>query len=85
MAFFVGAARGVSFVPGQRDSQFAAMKIHDFHRDTKLMSYRLTGAVPVEGGIPLLADGKIEGAIGASGGTSDQDGITALAGAAAIK
>ena len=45
----------------------------------------LTGAVPVEGGIPLIADGKLIGAIGASGGTSDQDGHTAQAGAAAMK
>ena len=45
----------------------------------------LTGAVPVEGGIPLVADGKVIGAIGASGGTSDQDGHTAQAGAAALK
>jgi uncharacterized protein GlcG (DUF336 family) len=45
----------------------------------------LTGAVPVEGGIPLIVDGKLIGAIGASGGTSDQDGRTAQAGAAAIK
>ena len=41
----------------------------------------LTGAVPVEGGIPLIVDGKIIGAIGASGGSSDQDGNTAQAGA----
>ena len=46
---------------------------------------RLTGAVPVEGGIPLIVDGKIVGAIGASGGSSDQDGRTAQAGAAALK
>jgi glc operon protein GlcG len=46
---------------------------------------RLTGAVPVEGGIPLIVDGKIVGAIGASGGSSDQDGRTAQAGAAAMK
>jgi glc operon protein GlcG len=45
----------------------------------------LTGAVPVEGGIPLIADGKVIGAIGASGGTSDQDGHTAQTGAAALK
>jgi len=41
----------------------------------------LDGAVPVEGGIPLVADGKIVGAIGASGGTSQQDGQCAKAGA----
>jgi uncharacterized protein GlcG (DUF336 family) len=45
----------------------------------------LAGAVPVEGGIPLIVDGKIIGAIGASGGSSDQDGNTAQAGAAALK
>src|SRR5580692_2362689 len=45
----------------------------------------LPGAVPVEGGIPLIVDGKLIGAIGASGGTSDQDGRTAQAGAAAMK
>jgi glc operon protein GlcG len=46
---------------------------------------RLTGAVPVEGGIPLIVDGKVIGAVGASGGSSDQDGRTAQAGAAATK
>ncbi len=45
----------------------------------------LTGAVPVEGGIPLIADGKLIGAIGASGGSSDQDGRTAQAGAGTVK
>jgi uncharacterized protein GlcG (DUF336 family) len=35
---------------------------------------KLEGAVPVEGGIPLVIDGKIAGAIGVSGGTSAQDG-----------
>ncbi len=41
----------------------------------------LPGAVPVEGGIPLLIDGKIVGAIGVSGATSQQDGMCAQAGA----
>ena len=45
----------------------------------------LPGAVPVEGGIPLMEGGKIVGAIGASGGTSDQDGQSAQAGANALK
>src|SRR5215510_14975219 len=39
----------------------------------------LEGAVPVEGGIPLVVGGKIVGAIGASGGTSEQDGMVANA------
>ena len=45
----------------------------------------LPGAVPVEGGIPLISDGKIIGAIGVSGGTSEQDGQCAQAGAGTIK
>ena len=45
----------------------------------------LEGAVPVEGGIPLVVGGKIVGAIGASGGSSQQDGVTAMAGAGTLK
>lgn len=45
----------------------------------------LEGAVPVEGGVPIIADGKIIGAIGVSGDTSDHDGVCAQAGAATIK
>ena len=41
----------------------------------------LPNAVPVEGGLPLMAYGKIVGAIGISGATSPQDGIVAKAGA----
>jgi len=48
-----------------------------------LRMLRLTGSIPVEGGIPLIVDGKLIGAIGASGGSSDQDGRTAQAGASA--
>jgi uncharacterized protein GlcG (DUF336 family) len=46
---------------------------------------RLEGAVPVEGGVPIVMDGKIVGAIGLSGGTSQQDGQCAQAGANALK
>jgi glc operon protein GlcG len=45
----------------------------------------LQGAIPVEGGLPIIMDGKIVGAIGASGGTSDQDGLAAKAGADSAK
>ena len=45
----------------------------------------LPGAVPVEGGIPLVEGGRMVGAIGASGGTSDQDGVCAQAGASVLK
>src|SRR5947209_6898615 len=45
----------------------------------------LEGAVPVEGGVPIIIDGKIVGAIGVSGDTSDHDGVCANAGAAGLK
>lgn len=45
----------------------------------------LEGAVPVEGGVPLVLNGQIVGAIGASGGTSQQDGVAAAAGVAVLK
>ena len=45
----------------------------------------LEGAVPVEGGVPIIADGKIIGAIGVSGANSDQDAQCAQAGVATIK
>jgi len=45
----------------------------------------LEGAVPIEGGLPLLMDDKIVGAIGVSGGTAAQDGVVATAGAQAVK
>ncbi len=46
---------------------------------------KLPGALPVEGGIPLMADGKVIGAIGVSGGTSQQDGQVAQAGVTAFE
>ena len=45
----------------------------------------LEGAVPVDGGLPVVVGGKIVGAIGASGGTSQQDGVVAQAGLNALK
>jgi glc operon protein GlcG len=45
----------------------------------------LEGAVPLEGGVPIVMDGKIVGAIGMSGGTSAQDAQCAQIGADALK
>jgi glc operon protein GlcG len=45
----------------------------------------LEGAVPVEGGYPIVMDGKIVGAIGMSGGTSAQDDQCAKVGAETLK
>ena len=50
-----------------------------------LRTLALRGASPLEGGIPIVADGKIIGAIGVSGATAVQDGEVAKAGAAAVK
>ncbi len=41
--------------------------------------------VASEGGLPIIVNGKIIGAVGASGGTGQQDGVTAAAGASAAK
>jgi uncharacterized protein GlcG (DUF336 family) len=46
---------------------------------------RLQGAMPVEGGQPLIVDGKIIGAIGVSGDTSEHDNQCAVAGVATLK
>jgi len=51
------------------------------------LGLRLLGvpaAIPLEGGIPLLEDGKVIGSIGVSGMQSQQDGQVAEAGAAAL-
>lgn len=44
----------------------------------------LTGALAIEGGLPLVIDGNTVGAIGISGVQSFQDGIVAEAGAKAL-
>ena len=45
----------------------------------------LENAVAIEGGVPIIVNGQIIGAIGVSGDSSDHDGICATAGAAALK
>jgi glc operon protein GlcG len=69
----------------------------DFRRPTKvfedlvaqggigLRTLAVRGASPLEGGIPILVDGKIIGTIGVSGATSVQDGQVAKAGVDAAK
>jgi uncharacterized protein GlcG (DUF336 family) len=46
---------------------------------------KLPGAIPIEGGLPIVVGGKLVGAIGVSGVTSAQDGQIAAAGVAALK
>ncbi len=45
----------------------------------------LPGAIPIEGGLLLVQDGRITGAIGVSGGTAAQDGQIAAAGVAGLR
>ena len=68
-----------------------------FRRSTKLFQdavagdseglhlLRLTCAIPIDDGIPIVENGKLVGVVGISGGSGDQDGQTAVAGAAAVK
>jgi uncharacterized protein GlcG (DUF336 family) len=45
----------------------------------------LRDVVASGGGVPIVVDGKLIGAIGTSGGTAQQDHDVATAGAAAVK
>ena len=51
----------------------------------KLNYLTLDGISAIEGGVPIIQDGKIIGAIGVSGGSAAQDGQVATAGAKVIK
>ena len=78
-------------------SQHKARTAATFRRPTKAFQdglaanpaniYLLTldDVIASEGGIPIVADGKIIGAIGCSGGTSPQDGQACQAGVNALK
>jgi hypothetical protein len=41
----------------------------------RLQNLRLPGTLPIEGGIPLIEDGRIVGAIAVSGARPEQDGV----------
>ena len=45
----------------------------------------LRGAVPLDGGVPIIVEGALIGGIGISGGSGEQDGIAAAAGARAVE
>jgi uncharacterized protein GlcG (DUF336 family) len=77
-------------------SEHKARTAAKFRRPTKViekaiqesdMKYMLTldDVIASRGGIPLIEDGKIIGAIGCSGGTGSQDEVVCNAGAALIK
>ncbi len=66
-----------------------------FRRDTRVyedgvqsgLVYQLTldGLMASRGGIPLIADGRVVGAVGVSGGAASQDEVVAKAAAASFK
>jgi uncharacterized protein GlcG (DUF336 family) len=81
-----GTQNGSSEVAQQKARTSAAFKrpskmLEDAVTSGKSQFLKLPGALPIEGGVPLLVDGKIIGAIGVSGATSAQDGQCAKAGA----
>lgn len=50
-------------------------------KNGRVASLVLPGATPLQGGVPLVAEGKVVGAIGVSGNTPQEDEDIALAGA----
>jgi glc operon protein GlcG len=66
-----------------------------FRRPTKVMEEAINkgrvsalafpGATPIEGGIPIMVDGRVIGGIGVSGVNADQDAQVAQAGLNALK
>jgi uncharacterized protein GlcG (DUF336 family) len=77
-----------------RDKAYSAVA---FRRPTKafedavtqgganLRLLKLTGSSPIEGGVPIIVDGKLVGAVGVSGAAANQDGQVARAGIDALK
>jgi glc operon protein GlcG len=53
-------------------------------RDGRVAALALPGATPLQGGLPLVVDGKVIGAIGVSGNTPQEDEDIALAGVKAF-
>lgn len=81
-----GTQNGSSNVAQEKARTSAAFKrpskmLEDAVKAGNSQYLKLPGALPIEGGVPLVIDGKVVGAIGVSGGTSAQDGQCAKAGA----
>ena len=54
-------------------------------REGRVAALALPGATPLQGGVPLILNGKVIGAIGVSGNTPQEDEDIAKAGAAALE
>jgi glc operon protein GlcG len=59
-------------------------EFEDQVRNGRVAALALPGATPLQGGIPIVVDGKVLGAIGVSGNTPQEDEDIAKVGAAAI-
>jgi glc operon protein GlcG len=60
----------------------------DFEEQIKsgrIAALALADATPLQGGVPVLVDGKVVGAVGVSGDTPQVDEAIAIAGAAAVR
>ena len=66
------------------DTQVASKDFEDQVRNGRVAALALPGATPLQGGIPIVVDGKVLGAIGVSGNTPQEDEDIAKVGAAAI-
>ena len=54
-------------------------------RDGRVAALALADATPLQGGVPILIDGKVVGAVGVSGDSPQVDEEIAMAGAAAVR
>src|SRR5438093_9721879 len=54
-------------------------------KNGRVAALALPGATPLQGGVPLIFDGKVVGAIGVSGNTPQEDEDIAVSGAAAFE
>lgn len=54
-------------------------------RDGRVAALALPGATPLQGGLPILVDGRVVGAVGVSGNTPQEDEEIARAGVAAAE
>jgi uncharacterized protein GlcG (DUF336 family) len=90
---YVERIDGVQYASAETSFEKARTAVM-YKRATKLIEDRITagqnqylrlpGATPIQGGVPILVEGKVVGAIGVSGATSAQDHQCAQAGVDAV-
>jgi glc operon protein GlcG len=60
-------------------------EFEDQTRSGRVAALALPGATPLQGGVPIIVDGKVIGAVGVSGNTPQEDEDIAKVGAAALR